>query len=312
MSWSWQKLTGRDVGSCGAAIDRCVIINGDDFGLSSAVNEAVILAYRHGILRSASLMIGEVAAEEAVDSARRHPGLAVGLHIALSDSRPVLPPEQIPDLVQADGRFHANEAAISRRLLTSRAVRLQLRAEIAAQFTKFRETGLVCDHVNTHRNVHLHPVIAFAVFQAAARESIPVLRIPWQPRSGNMVWHQRSSPALNAMRYVRAMALRRLAYLYGLHTPDRSIDATGRSACLISFLSALPPGITELYLHPATANDFPGSVRGFPYLGDLAVLCHPASHRAVANLPVGGYRDALLHGSSAAPVHLPTVLVRGQ
>ncbi|WP_297836130.1 ChbG/HpnK family deacetylase, partial [Pseudomonas sp.] len=55
-----------------------LIVTADDFGLHQAVNQAVEQAYRSGVLRAASLMVAAPAAADAVERARRMPGLAVG------------------------------------------------------------------------------------------------------------------------------------------------------------------------------------------------------------------------------------------
>ena len=64
-------------------LSRFVIINGDDFGISHGVNQAIIEAHQRGILTSTSLMVTGDACEEAVALARTHPRLAVGLHLVL-------------------------------------------------------------------------------------------------------------------------------------------------------------------------------------------------------------------------------------
>ena len=129
---------------------RRAILTADDFGLSPEVNKAVERAHCEGVLTSASLMVGERAAAEAVGIARRNPGLAVGLHLTLTDGTPVLPPERIPALVRADGCFRDDMAGVGLALAASAAAREQLRAEVAAQIGAFRATGLVCDHLNAH------------------------------------------------------------------------------------------------------------------------------------------------------------------
>jgi chitin disaccharide deacetylase len=45
---------------------RFAIINGDDFGFSQGVNQAIIQAYEQGVLTSTSLMVTGDAAEEAI------------------------------------------------------------------------------------------------------------------------------------------------------------------------------------------------------------------------------------------------------
>ena len=80
-----------------------LIVNADDFGAAPEVNDAIELAHRDGILRSASLMVGAPATADAIERARRLPRLAVGLHLVLVHGRPVLPPERVPDRVDRRG-----------------------------------------------------------------------------------------------------------------------------------------------------------------------------------------------------------------
>jgi len=84
---------------------KALIVTADDFGLSLRVNDAVERANRQGILSAASLMMGAPAVEDAVERARRLTSLGVGLHLTLLDGRPVLPPDEVPGLVESDGRF---------------------------------------------------------------------------------------------------------------------------------------------------------------------------------------------------------------
>ncbi|MDB5447314.1 MAG: hopanoid biosynthesis associated protein HpnK [Phenylobacterium sp.] len=89
-----------------------LIVTADDFGAALAVNAAVERAHAEGVLTAASLMAGAPAAADAVARARRLPGLRVGLHVVLTDGRPVSDPAAIPDLVGADGRFRDDMAAM--------------------------------------------------------------------------------------------------------------------------------------------------------------------------------------------------------
>ena len=82
-----------------------LIITSDDFGLSCGVNRAVELAWRDGLLTCASIMPGGAAFDEAVTIARRNPGLQVGLHLTLVQGSGVLPPLEIPGLVDTSGNF---------------------------------------------------------------------------------------------------------------------------------------------------------------------------------------------------------------
>ncbi len=78
---------------------RRLIVNADGFGCSHAINQAVLQAHREGILTSASLMVNGRAFDEAVELARAHPRLGVGLHLGLVCGHSTLAPSAIPGLV---------------------------------------------------------------------------------------------------------------------------------------------------------------------------------------------------------------------
>jgi hypothetical protein len=99
-------------------------------------------------------MVGAPAAQDAIARARILPSLGVGLHLTLLESRPVLPPEQVPGLVGPDGRFPDNPVRFGLALFLSPELRRHAKAEIGAQFERFRETGLVMDQINGKR---IHP-----------------------------------------------------------------------------------------------------------------------------------------------------------
>ena len=148
---------------------RRLIVNADDFGRTSAINQAVIRAHREGVLTTASLMVNEPAAAEAVALARENPRLGVGLHLTFLFGHSALPPSQIPGLVDERGEFGVHPAGAGFRFFFDRRLRAQLRAETHAQFQRFRATGLPLDHVNGHLHLHLHPVIFRILMEDADR-----------------------------------------------------------------------------------------------------------------------------------------------
>lgn len=238
---------------------KWLVVTADDFGLSEPVNEAVELAHREGILSAASLMAGAPAFNDAVARARRLPSLGVGLHVTLTDGRPVLPPKRVPGLVGADGRFRTNPAAFGVALYFSPELRRQVRDEIAAQFVRFASAGLSLDHVNAHQHFHLHPVVAEAIADFAASHGAPPVRVPEEPF--------RNSYAAGGDRPVgRAMSrlffapqthrLRQRFAAVGLATNDQVFGLVDSGAMterrLLGILDHVPEGVTEIYCHPAT------------------------------------------------------------
>ena len=275
---------------------RRLVFNADDLGLSPQVNAAVEQAHREGVLTAASLMVGEPAVAEGVEVARRNPTLAVGLHLTLTDGTPTLPPERIPALTQPNGRFRDDMAGLGLTLALSPAARAQLRAEIAAQFAAFAATGLACDHLNAHKHYHLHPIIAAIAFREAARHGVKAVRIPWEPPALIHAVEPAATTQPRAL-YPFTALLRRLAAHHGLRAPDRVVGLAWSGAFTAQRLAAvlphIPPGITEVYLHPATSGGFPGQAPGYRYAEELAALLDPGVRAALGNTATAGYTAAL-------------------
>lgn len=136
-----------------------LIINGDDFGYSEAVNRAILQAHREGVLTSASLMVNERAASRAVEMAKANPSLAVGLHLVLVLGRAALPHSEIPHITDAAGNFTNSSFQAGINYYFNPAARRELRREMRAQFERFAATGLPFSHVDGHTHLHQHPVI---------------------------------------------------------------------------------------------------------------------------------------------------------
>src|SRR6478609_1032650 len=84
-----------------------LIINGDDFGYSDTINAAIVRCHDEGVLRSTSLLVNCPATRSALALARSRPGLGLGLHVNLTEGVPVLPPCEVPSLVDRRGRFRS-------------------------------------------------------------------------------------------------------------------------------------------------------------------------------------------------------------
>lgn len=277
--------------------DRRLVITADDFGLHPAVNAAVEIAHTRGVLTAASLMVGAPATAEAVALAHAMPNLRVGLHIVLTEGHPVLPPENVPHLTGPDGAFRNDMAAMGAVIFASPAARRELTSEIEAQFTAFAATGLQLDHANGHKHFHVHPTIARAIATVGGRFGLRAVRIPREPASvleklepGAAPWPDR----LTSWWGGRASGPFRRA---GMLTPDQvfGLRWTGQMSArrLAGLIGALPPGLSEVYLHPATASGFAGSAPGYDYRGDLAALTSGEVLQAsgAASVRRGGFHD---------------------
>lgn len=256
---------------------KTAIITADDFGVSREVNEAVGQAHREGILTVTSLMVTGAAASDAVERAQANPTLGVGLHVALAETRPALPSSDIPDLVDAAGRFRIESLPVALALVASGKVRRQLEAEIDAQFALFAATGLPLDHVNSHKHMHMHPIIAATLLKVGARHGMKAMRAPLEHRAMLAERVRGLDIALPFARHVQ-----RSARMRGVKVPDRVFGLAWSGAMdtgrLRGVLERLPDGVSEIYLHPATAP-YPLSAPGYRYEAELAALLDPEVRR---------------------------------
>jgi len=232
-----------------------VITVADDFGLSIGVNEAVEQAAREGILTSASLMVAGPAAADAVRRARALPSLHVGLHLVVIEGKAVLPPASIPDLVDADGRFPSAQVRLGVAYFFRPRVQRQLAAEIRAQFTAFAATGLVLDHANAHKHMHLHPTVGRLMIDIGRDFGLRAIRLPYEPPIPGGPPRTLGDRALARW----CAVLRRQARQAGLLTNDAlfGLGWTGHmtNARVQHLLDTLPEGLNELYFHPAARRD---------------------------------------------------------
>jgi len=172
-------------------------------------------------------------------------------------------------------------------------------AEIAAQFELFAATGLPLDHVNTHKHFHLHPVIAGALIATGKRFGAPAIRVPAEPAA--VVRAIDPAVAALAPRLLGqwARVLRAQARRAGMATPDAVFGLAWSGAMtrerLKGVLESLPPGLVEIYTHPATANAFAGHASGYRYTDELAALTDPDAIAAVrgSGHRLGGFGDGV-------------------
>jgi hopanoid biosynthesis associated protein HpnK len=239
-------------------LPRRLIVNADDFGRSHSINQAVIRAHRDGILTTTSLMVNEPACADAVILARQNPRLGVGLHLTFLCGRSALPPAKIPGLVNADSQFTNYPAGAGFRYFFHRGLREQLRAEIHAQFERFRATGLPLDHVNGHLHLHLHPAIFDILMADADHLGIERMRLTFDPfrlnlrlASGHLAYRALHALIFHSLAARARPALKRRGFRHTRHVFGLLQNARVDEDYVTRLLPRLPPGDSELYSHPS-------------------------------------------------------------
>lgn len=245
------------------------------------MNEAVEAANRNGILTTASLMVAAPAAVDAAMRARRLPGLRVGLHLVLVDGDAVLPPAEIPHLVDTAGTFPNRQVRAGFRFFASPAARREIAREIEAQFEAFHATGLSLDHVNAHKHMHLHPTVARLIVEIGRKFNLRAVRLPYEPQTIIAAAERSHDAGFGA----KALALwsgqlRRRLRRAGIRMNDRLFGLAWTGAVtekrLLRLLPLLPDGVSEIYAHPAIETPASlGRIPGYQPGAELAMLLSP-------------------------------------
>jgi len=152
-----------------------VIFHGDDFGLTTGINKGVIQAHRNGLLSSASIVANGEAFEDAVALVKANRDLDIGIHLVLSDERPILPVGQLSIRTPEGSVFPARQkvfyATLSRKIDYN-----QIKTEWCAQIEKCFHAGIPISHIDSHQFVHLFPGLFQLALQLAERYAIPYVR----------------------------------------------------------------------------------------------------------------------------------------
>ena len=242
-------------------------------------------------------MVAAPGCADAVERARRLPTLRVGLHLVLVEGRPRLPAADLPDLVTRQGLFRSDMATMGAEIFFRPAVRRQLAAEIEAQFQAFAATGLTLDHANTHKHFHLHPTIADLMLRIGHRHGLAASRAPLEPRAILAATEPFATPGPAYLTDPWARAVRSRYRRAGVAVADQVFGLAWSGAMtadrVAGIIRRLPEGLSELYLHPATAGGFDGAAPGYDYAGELAALLAPATRGAISarGATLGAFSD---------------------
>lgn len=246
-------------------MNKILIVNADDFGLSKAQNYGIIEAFNHGIVTSTTAMMNGAAAEHAVALSKAYPKLAVGMHFVLTLGKPL---SAMPHLVNAQGEL---DKGIWQRAEADTLPLEEIQQELCWQFARFIQLfGRAPTHIDSHHHVHMLPQV-FSLVEAFAQEKGVAIRIDRQvvKARGISLQGAKSTQAFTSDFYGEAISEALL-----LETLDRATAQGVQSL--------------EMMCHPAFIDrTLLNSAYCWPRLDELQVLTSPSLKYAIAER---GYR----------------------
>ncbi len=224
------------------------------------------------------------------------PGLRVGLHLVVIEGQATLPPAAIPELVDSTGRFPSAQLRLGIHYFFRPAVRRQLAAEIRAQFSAFAATGLTLDHANAHKHMHLHPVVGRMLIRTGHEFGLRAVRVPAEPPAVMTACGEHPGLGDRALhfwcRLLRAQ-VRRAGMLANDHMFGIAWSGAMTADRLCMLARLLPPGLSEIYFHPAAGRDatLDGLMPDYQHEAELAALLDPQVRAALAPAVLTRYTD---------------------
>ncbi len=286
-----------------------LIVNADDFGLTEGVSRGIVEAHRRGIVTSTTLLANGAVFESAVALALASPGLGVGVHLNLSEGRPVSEPSRVASLLNGQGCFSGGPAKLMARILSGKLRRAEVEHEWGAQIEKVRAGGIGITHLDGHKHVHMLPGLFPIALRLARQHGIPAVRLAVERPTGFSALLRRNGGAAPrlAKQYLQARALAAAALDYReqlqqaeIKSPEcfYGITQTGflDAAELETILWNLPEGSSELMCHPgyldAALGETPTRLLG-QRERELDALTRPEARKPLATLGIQliNYRD---------------------
>jgi predicted glycoside hydrolase/deacetylase ChbG (UPF0249 family) len=245
-----------------ASTARRLIVNADDFGLTVGVSRGILRAHREGLVTSTTVLASLPPQPELDAEATSLPGLGLGLHFNLTWGRPVSPPEAVPSLVDAEGRFGRDLTVLGERARPE-----DVRREADAQIEAFaRRFDRAPTHLDSHHHAHRAPRVMDAVVDVVLAARLPL-------RSQDAGFRE---------------GLRRRAVVTTDHfVGDAQSEPYWTAERLLDQLATLPLGVTELMCHPGVFDeDLAYSRYGRQREVELRAICDPEARATVKRLDI--------------------------
>jgi hypothetical protein len=206
-------------------VKRILIVNADDCNLTEGVTDAILECHEEGIVSSTTWLANLPFSDEWVSAIRRRKGLGLGIHLNVTLGRPVSLAKQVKSLLDREGNFKKLQKQLE-RLPREREVFF----EYGNQIELFKKIfGRLPTHLDTHHQMHDHPLFFGVLLKVASQYRLPV-------RRSKLMLSSRPLPS----------GMKTTDFFFGNFNPSNY----WRKEPLTTVLGNLPEGVSEIMCHP--------------------------------------------------------------
>lgn len=233
-----------------------LIVNADDFGVSSKVNEGIIQSIKVGIATSLSLLVNMEGFADALEKLRANPDIDAGVHLNIYRGTPIT---RLNYLTRKSGHFIENIYLIcSKILIAPKRARQEISQEFEAQIKKATENGVKISHLDTDKHIHSIPIVFKIVVALAEKYHIPVIRLPCERNWFRKGPRLAQFPKLLFMKLCCRKNITTLTKSW-VRAPEHfygpSLNNRFSVKILKRLLGDLSPGVNELSCHPGLGRE---------------------------------------------------------
>jgi len=238
---------------------KYLIITADDFGLAPDLDRGIRQGIEQGLLSHVSLVANTNSLRESALFLKNQSKASAGIHLNLTDGKPLLETRSLRPLVDGSGRF----LGLHRRVLLALIARPQLlravEEEWRAQIEAIRSWDLRVWQLNCHGHLHCFPRLFRLVIKLAHDYGIPFVRLLHEWPCISRLWHSPKRWFKSWTITVLSQMSRLLITDAGLTRlcPCRGVSDSGHLTMerFEEILGEFPIGITEFVCHPGYTTE---------------------------------------------------------
>lgn len=151
-------------------------MNADDLGISESVNEAVFAAMQRKVVTSATMLANGACVEAAARALHRFPDCSFGVHLNLTEFRPVCPGSHrdLKPILNDNDCFNGNRI---REVHIDVSMLRAIFREWCFQIESLIQLGVEPSHFDAHHHVHTIPQLLPVLLALRKRYKIKKIRI---------------------------------------------------------------------------------------------------------------------------------------
>ena len=229
-----------------------LIVTADDFGLTHSINEGILMAAREGIVTNLNLIPTGDASNDAIAIIKYDKIPEIGVHLALTETRPVTSLRLISSIIDENGSFPDSRFKFLKKLFSGKIDIEHVKIELKSQIDKAAHSGARITNLSSHEHLHMIPEIFGILTDLAKEYGVGYVRV---------LKKEVIVPPFSLKKAFRSAVvdyfrpgMERLLQRSGLGAADNFLgfldSGAVRENVLLRMLGDIKEGVTELVTHP--------------------------------------------------------------